>query len=114
MRKGDATRAAGRPLRGGPWPGSRPLQTLWAMRSRAAGPRSGLQQKGHGPRLDGQALAHRAHALCRLGLDVDLVQAQAERFGNALAHGWNVRGQARRLRPHGAVDVADLDSTVVA
>ena len=50
----------------------------------------------------------RPQLLGRLRLDVDLIDVDAERAGDALAHRRDVRRQLRRLRDHGRVDVADL------
>ena len=67
-RKWSAAYAAWRPLRGGRW--TRPRQQHAPLTVE-----SDLLQQGHGPCLDGQTLAHGAHALGGLGLDVHLVQA---------------------------------------
>src|SRR5256885_7105446 len=48
---------------------------------------SGAEQQGGSARLHGLLLAHGPELLGRLGLDVDLVQRQPQRRGDALAHG---------------------------
>src|SRR2546427_596936 len=70
---------------------------------------SGAEQQGGSARLHGLLLAHGPELLGRLGLDVDLVQRQPQRRGDALAHGRNVRRQLGGLGNDGAVDVANLD-----
>ena len=59
-------------------------------------------------------MADRPHLLGRLRLDADLIEADAERAGEALAHRRDVRAETRRLRDHGRVDVADLPAGAAA
>ena len=66
------------------------------------------RQQAHRARFDRFAAADRAHLLGGLGLDADLIDRDRERLRDALAHRRDVRREFRRLRDHGAVDVADL------
>src|SRR6185369_6253529 len=59
-------------------------------------------------RLDRFAAADGSHLFGGLRLDANLVELDAERAGDALAHRGDVRGEARRLRDHRRVDVADV------
>jgi len=67
-----------------------------------------LEQQADGARFHRFATTDGAHAFGRLGLDADLIDRDAERAGDALAHRRDVRRELGGLGDHGRVDVADV------